>query len=169
MRQMCVFNCAKHYTPQNVLNHFNYALLDCPPRLTTACINALAASDYVLVPVLLDATSAERVPLLLEWLGRLMKAQVCPNLLGVGVLVNRLSSLESDQEKQDLAELKAQCRSNLLQVRVLETRLGEDKKFYAIAARKRWPAVLRNRKEFDSIRQNFVDLANELTKELSQS
>src|SRR5262245_41946837 len=50
---------------------FDCVLLDCPPRLTTACINAVAASDYVLIPVVLDALSARSVPELLRSLQRL--------------------------------------------------------------------------------------------------
>src|SRR5262249_47684793 len=33
-----------------IAERFDFILLDCPPRLTTACVNALCASDYVMVP-----------------------------------------------------------------------------------------------------------------------
>src|SRR5262249_4667802 len=33
---------------------FDFVLIDCPPRLTLAGINALAAADFVLVPVIPD-------------------------------------------------------------------------------------------------------------------
>src|SRR5262249_36257961 len=33
---------------------FGFCVIDCPPRLTTACVNALAASDYVIIPVVRD-------------------------------------------------------------------------------------------------------------------
>ena len=39
-----------------IAERFDFILLDCPPRLTTACINALAASDYAMIPVLPNAT-----------------------------------------------------------------------------------------------------------------
>jgi cellulose biosynthesis protein BcsQ len=50
---------------------YGYVLIDCPPRLSTACINALAASDFFLIPVLPDAVSARAVPNLLRTLTRL--------------------------------------------------------------------------------------------------
>ena len=50
---------------------YDYVLLDCPPRLTTACINALAASDYILIPVLPDTTSTRSVAHLLRSLRQL--------------------------------------------------------------------------------------------------
>ena len=45
-----------------IARQFDFILLDCPPRLTTACINALAASDYVLIPVLPNPVSTDAVP-----------------------------------------------------------------------------------------------------------
>jgi cellulose biosynthesis protein BcsQ len=63
---------------------YDVVLIDCPPRLTTGCINALAASDYVLIPVLLESTSADAVPRLLEWLKRFRStAFIELNVLGV--------------------------------------------------------------------------------------
>lgn len=62
-------------------------LLDCPPRLTTASVNALAASDYVLVPVVLDALSTRALPELLRFLGRL-RDDLLPNLQVLGVVAN---------------------------------------------------------------------------------
>lgn len=35
---------------QEVMSHYDIVLFDCPPRLTTACVNALGCSDFLLVP-----------------------------------------------------------------------------------------------------------------------
>jgi cellulose biosynthesis protein BcsQ len=40
---------------------YDFVLLDCPPRLSTACINALCCCDYVLIPTRLDKLSANGV------------------------------------------------------------------------------------------------------------
>ena len=53
---------------RDLRDHYDVVLIDCPPRLTTGCVNALAASDYVLIPVLLEETSTEAVPRTLSWL-----------------------------------------------------------------------------------------------------
>jgi cellulose biosynthesis protein BcsQ len=64
-------------------------LLDCPPRITTGCINALAAADFVLVPVLLDKPSTDAVPNLLRWLASLKQRDICPRLSLLGIVGNR--------------------------------------------------------------------------------
>jgi cellulose biosynthesis protein BcsQ/predicted nucleic acid-binding Zn-ribbon protein len=67
---------------------FDYVLLDCPPRFSTACINALAASDFALVPILLDRTSAISAPNLLRKLKRLRDCHVLGGLDVLGVVAN---------------------------------------------------------------------------------
>jgi cellulose biosynthesis protein BcsQ len=70
-----------------VLDNYELVLFDCPPRLTTACVNALACSDYLLVPVLLEQGSVEALPRTLNWLTKLphvSKAQL------LGVVANRV-------------------------------------------------------------------------------
>jgi cellulose biosynthesis protein BcsQ len=52
----------------NILEHYDFVLFDCPPRLTTACVNALGCCDYLLVPVLLEQGSVETLPRTLKWL-----------------------------------------------------------------------------------------------------
>jgi cellulose biosynthesis protein BcsQ len=70
---------------------YHYVLIDCPPRLSTSCINALAASDFFLVPVLLDATSARSVPNLLRTLRRLRGPTIFPHLSCLGIVANEVS------------------------------------------------------------------------------
>jgi cellulose biosynthesis protein BcsQ len=69
---------------------YRYVLIDCPPRLSTACINALAACDFFLVPVLLDATSARAVPNLFRTLRRLRSNSLFPDLKCLGVVANEI-------------------------------------------------------------------------------
>jgi chromosome partitioning protein len=82
-----VLRAALH-DPQ-IQDRLDLIVLDCPPRLSTACINALACSDWVLIPVLLDRISTEAVPRLLQWLRQLKAQRLCPNLDVLGVVANR--------------------------------------------------------------------------------
>jgi cellulose biosynthesis protein BcsQ len=68
--------------------YYDVVIIDCPPRLTTGCVDALAASDYVLIPVLLEHTSAEAVPRILGWIRRFRDA-CCPELDVLGIVGNK--------------------------------------------------------------------------------
>lgn len=70
---------------------YDLVLIDCPPLVNISCVNALAASDYVLVPVTPGRRAAERVPVLL---GRYLaneafKKNINHDLKVLGVLANR--------------------------------------------------------------------------------
>ncbi len=54
-----------------VFDQFDLVFFDCPPRLSTSAINALAASDWVVVPTALDPNDIEAVPRTLRWLEKL--------------------------------------------------------------------------------------------------
>jgi cellulose biosynthesis protein BcsQ/chaperonin cofactor prefoldin len=79
---------------------FDYVLLDCPPRLTTACVNALAASDYVLIPVVPDALSARAVPELLHTLKDL-RSSLLGRLSVLGVVANLATLREGKMTEQE--------------------------------------------------------------------
>lgn len=66
---------------------YGYVFLDCPPRLTTACVNALAASDFVLVPVVPDAVSTHAAENLLHTLKE-FKERLFPDLAVAGIVPN---------------------------------------------------------------------------------
>lgn len=74
---------------------FGYVLLDCPPRLTTACVAALAASDFVLIPVVPDPVSTRAVENLLRTLKR-FRDELCPELAVLGVVPNMVRLLKGE-------------------------------------------------------------------------
>jgi cellulose biosynthesis protein BcsQ len=95
-----------------ITDKFDFILLDCPPRLTTACINALAASDYVLIPVLPNSTSTWSVPRLLKWLKHL-RGVACPDLSVMGVIGNKAryyGSAPVKKQQQELNSLAGYCQ-----------------------------------------------------------
>jgi len=72
---------------KEVFDLYDVVLFDCPPRLTTACVNALGCSDFLLVPVLLEQGSVEALPRTLNWLQRLPHVTRARLL---GVVANRV-------------------------------------------------------------------------------
>jgi cellulose biosynthesis protein BcsQ len=69
---------------------FDWILIDCPPRLTTSSINALACSDYFIVPAVTDKISLDAVPRMLRWVSKLKSdaVKLCPHLSLLGVVAS---------------------------------------------------------------------------------
>jgi cellulose biosynthesis protein BcsQ len=95
------FLLRKALQQKRVTGRFDIILLDCPPLFNTCCVNALAASDYILVPVVPSRKAAERVPLLLERLQSLHQV-INPQLQVMGVLLNRTFGGSLTAWEQDL-------------------------------------------------------------------
>ena len=73
-----------------VAKQFDIVIMDCPPLLNISCINALAASDYLLIPALPSVKSLARVLNLMQATQSLpFKTHVNPNLNLLGLLANR--------------------------------------------------------------------------------
>jgi cellulose biosynthesis protein BcsQ len=74
------------------------------------CVNALAASDYVMVPIMPSKQATDRVPVLLRRL-RDIRENINPDLKVMGVVVNRThrSELTADEENR-LSLLRVQCQ-----------------------------------------------------------
>jgi cellulose biosynthesis protein BcsQ len=123
---------------------FDVILFDCPPRLTTACINALAACDFVLTPVLLDKVSADAVPRLLKWLEQLRACHVCLNLSRVGIVGNegRRHGGEWKRAHQDmLVQLQEHAGGKKLAVDVFEQVIPYKSEFAEAAERHTFAAL----------------------------
>jgi cellulose biosynthesis protein BcsQ len=93
-------------------SHFDGVFLDCPPRITTSTINGLAASDFVLVPVVLDELSASSVGPLIASLRSLREQFPDLRLLGVvATQVNMRLNKPVQREQAVLDDLKLQCET----------------------------------------------------------
>lgn len=86
---------------KRVAKRFDIVLLDCPPILNACCLNALAASDYVLVPTVPSRSAAVRVPLFLRRL-ELLRPVINPNVQVLGALLNRTHGTQPSQWERDL-------------------------------------------------------------------
>ena len=76
----------------SVKNNYDYVLLDCRPSLGMLVINALSASDYVLIPVQADYFAAEDM---MELIGTVqnVKRQINPSLKIGGVFLTMAKEL----------------------------------------------------------------------------
>jgi cellulose biosynthesis protein BcsQ len=87
-----------HFHRDAVFRQFDLVVFDCPPRLTTSTVNALACSDAVIIPTKLDAGSVNAVPRTIEWL--LSLAGVVPARL-VGVVAGQAAVRSGSLIKAD--------------------------------------------------------------------
>jgi cellulose biosynthesis protein BcsQ len=94
-----------------VLHSFDVILIDAPPRLTTASVQALCASTHVLIPTVLDPLSADAV----GYFGRQLKAHdvLWPHLKVMGVIGTLTNSHQSAEEKPVLRGAADQLRAAL--------------------------------------------------------
>ncbi|MGE0853702.1 MAG: ParA family protein [Hyphomicrobiaceae bacterium] len=95
-----------------VQERFALILIDCPPRLTTACIQALCASTHILIPTVLDPTSAKAVGYFASQLKRHEK--LWPHLKVLGVLGTMTRQLQGEQDALQTAgdQLRATLTGN---------------------------------------------------------
>lgn len=73
---------------QSLRDAYDYVLIDCPPSLGLLTVNALSASDQVLIPMSCDFYSMVGVTLLLDTI-REIQVEVNPRLKVMGILATR--------------------------------------------------------------------------------
>jgi cellulose biosynthesis protein BcsQ len=146
---------------KRVTKEYDVVLLDCPPLINVCCVNALAASDYLVVPVMPSRQATARVPVLL---GRLkeFRENINPDLKVLGVVANRTSRSELTIEEQNkLSLLRDQCKDVWgEQVTLLDTFIRQSAEVRAAEDAKRTLG------SDDEMYQAFVALAREVASRL---
>ncbi len=78
------YNLARILLSEEVQRRYDRIVMDAPPRLTTAHVQALTAATHVLIPTVLDQLSGEAVGSFVEQL--IIHARLWPHLKVVGVV-----------------------------------------------------------------------------------
>jgi chromosome partitioning protein len=89
---------------EDIKNHYDFILLDCPPSLTLLTVNALASAHLVLIPVKTDYLSIMGIPLLLDTVDKLRR-RINPNLEVLGVLPTMFNA-RNTHDRECLVELR---------------------------------------------------------------
>lgn len=98
---------------------FDYILIDCPPSLGMISTNALAASDYVLVPFKIDKFSWDGLEYLIGSINSVKEEfNKKLNLLGIFVTIDRATKINreiKEELRKDLGDLlfKQSIRENI--------------------------------------------------------
>jgi len=90
---------------ESVKDKYSYILIDCPPSLDLLTLNALAASDSVLVPIQCEYLALEGVSELLDTLMRLRRT-INPSLAIEGILLTMYDD-RTTLSKQVAADLRS--------------------------------------------------------------
>lgn len=80
------FALARVLADPKLTQTFQLVIIDTPPRLTLATINALCASTHVLIPTILDPLSTENVGDLLRQIDRWFRSDLNPSIELAGIL-----------------------------------------------------------------------------------
>lgn len=81
-----------------IKNEYDFILIDCPPQLSILTINALACSDYVVVPVKTDYLAYRGVELLMESISETKKL-INPSLSVLGIVATLFEKRVNDDNQ----------------------------------------------------------------------
>jgi chromosome partitioning protein len=144
-----------------VLTRYDFVFVDCPPSLGLLTLNALAAADYVLIPMSCDYYALVGVRLLLDTLQRVQE-RLNPDLAILGVLPTRFD-VRTLHSREVLDEVRAKLDGH---VKVFDTVIRETVRF------KEAPIQGRTLTEYMSdhaASQDLRDLAKEFLHEFQQT
>lgn len=109
-------------------NNYDFVVIDCPPSLGLLTVNALSASNYVLIPMVCDFYAMLGVSLLLDVIDD-MKVELNPSLKILGILPTRLNRTIHAHEVIDRTKNELRGR-----VKVFEPAVTESVRFKEAAA-----------------------------------
>ena len=81
-----------------IRSDYDFILIDCPPQLSILTINALACSDYVVIPVKTDYLAYRGVELLMESISE-VKQLINPKLSVMGVVATMFEMRVNDDKE----------------------------------------------------------------------
>lgn len=100
-------------------NKYDFVLIDCPPALSKITVNALTASDYVIVPVECEYLAIKGLALMQDFIEQ-VKLSTNPNIQLLGVLFtmydnrNKLTATSIDVVSDNFEEVfKTKIRKNI--------------------------------------------------------
>lgn len=89
---------------ENIKNSYDYILIDCPPSLGVLCVNALAASEKILIPVATEYLALRGMDLLMNSIERIKKLNSGLGILGIIPTMYDPRTLHSNEVLQTLKE-----------------------------------------------------------------
>jgi cellulose biosynthesis protein BcsQ len=98
------YTLAKLLHSKSIQENYDRIIIDAPPRLTAACVQALCAGTHVLIPTILDEMSYDGAINFIRQVRELR--QICPYIKHLGVAASKV--VPNQNYDNELAELKRQ-------------------------------------------------------------
>lgn len=137
-----------------IKDYFDFIFIDCPPSLSLITINALTASDAVLIPVQSEYYALEGLTLLLNTI-KLIKARLNPSIEIEGYLLTMFDT-RLKLSNQVAAELEKYFKEKLYPVKIMRNVKISESPSYGK------PVVIYD--PLSAGAKNYTELANEFLK-----
>jgi len=98
---------------------YDRVLIDAPPRMSAACVQALCASTHLLIPTIMDQTSTEGVTTFINEVNELRANGLCPQIEYLGIVGSMLPSGTTRYYEPAVKNLTDEIRVKKLQVDLL--------------------------------------------------
>lgn len=146
---------------QPPFNNYDVIIIDCPPRLSAATVNALTASTHILIPTIPDDSSLEAASNFIE-MSRKLTSRLNPliNLLGIVPTLTGTSNL-NDDEKHRLGGFQRRSSAYGSPPHIFRTNVPRAKPIADVAGKA--IALLRLNNPH---KQRFIDLGDEIAERL---
>jgi chromosome partitioning protein len=156
------FTLAELFSDEEVQNAFGLIILDLPPRLTTASIQALCSASHLLIPTILDRTSADAVYSFIDQVEILRESTLCQHIRHLGVVGTVVENIVNysiiENELRDRLLSRGNCGSAPIELLPTETYLLKSKFFKQAAGRGIAYAHAGQAAPFDAVRASIETL-----------
>ena len=109
-----------HELLAKLTKHYDYVLIDCPPSLSILSLNSLFASDFVIIPMLMEVLSLQGLDQIIQTINKIKNGyEVDLSILGVlPVMVDKRRKLTEEvrehiKENYDVKIFDSMIRSNV--------------------------------------------------------
>ena len=100
---------------QEKLANYDYILIDCPPSLGLLTLNALTASNLVVIPLLAEVLPFQGLTMINDFI-RMVKQKLNPNIETAGILLTRWE--KSNLSKQIEAGLRSKLGDSVFKTKI---------------------------------------------------
>ncbi len=118
------YSLAKVLLSDQVQRQYDRIPIDAPPRLSTACIQALCASTHVLIPTVMDQLSAEAVVTFAKEIEIQRKGSLTPYLRYLGVVGSMLPGSNATYPIPTMITLKDKLKDEAIKLDVWPLDVG---------------------------------------------